>query len=84
MGCRQRFPIDSGRLVRIVRDPDGTLAIGRRLAGRGAWLCSDSDACLVAAVKRRAIGRALRGEVSDEAVAALRDRFPGAAAAARD
>jgi len=60
-------------LVRYVRTPDGTLAEGRTLSGRGAWLCRDSSACVDLAVRRRAFGRALRGEIRPEAIEWLRE-----------
>jgi len=58
-------------MVRVVRTEDGSLAIGRLLPGRGAWLCSEGPACVGLAEKRRAFDRALRGPVSAAAVAAL-------------
>jgi predicted RNA-binding protein YlxR (DUF448 family) len=62
-----------GELQRFVRTPQGMLAEGRTLAGRGAWLCRGSAGCVEAAVRRRAFGRALRGEIRAEAIAQLRD-----------
>ena len=59
--------------MRFVRLADGTLAEGRTLPGRGAWLCRNSPPCVDMAVRRRAFGRALRGEIRPEAVAALRE-----------
>ncbi|MGW4249409.1 YlxR family protein [Nocardia sp. NPDC004722] len=65
IGCRQReLAVDlmrvvaqdsaeSGQTIVIVPDPR------RRLPGRGAWL-HPTAACLNQAVRRRAIGRALR------------------------
>ncbi len=57
-------------MVRVVRTEDGSLAIGRLLPGRGAWLC-EGAACVGLAEKRRAFDRALRSPVSAAAVAAL-------------
>lgn len=59
-------------LIRIVRTGDGSLSVGRTLAGRGAWLCAGSIACFDLGVRRRAFERALRGPVSMSAVDALR------------
>jgi len=59
-------------LVRVVRIPGAGLAVGRTLPGRGAWLCADSPECAAVAGKRRAFGRALRGQVKPAAIAALR------------
>jgi len=55
-----------------VARPDGTLAVGRSLPGRGAWLCAGSVACLELAARRKAFARALRTDVSQTAVAGLR------------
>jgi len=59
--------------VRYVRTSDGTLAEGRTLNGRGAWLCREQPACVEAAVRRRAFGRALRGDIHIEAIERLRE-----------
>jgi predicted RNA-binding protein YlxR (DUF448 family) len=59
--------------VRFVRTPDGMLAQGRTLNGRGAWLCRESPECVEVAVRRKAFGRALRGEIHPEAIERLRD-----------
>lgn len=51
------------QLIRVVRDGEGRVAVdptGRR-NGRGAYLCTD-QACWNAAIKRRALERALRVE----------------------
>jgi predicted RNA-binding protein YlxR (DUF448 family) len=55
-----------------VRRADGSLQLGRTLPGRGAWLCVGSLECLDLAVKRRAVGRALRAQVEAAAVERLR------------
>lgn len=62
-------------MVRVVRLGDGSLALGRALPGRGAWLCRDSTACIDTALKRRAFERALRGPVGTGAVDALRQEL---------
>ncbi len=69
IGCR-RATTTVG-LVRVVRRVDGTLAVGRTLAGRGAWLCAGSVACVEQARSRGAFGRALRGPVSETALDTL-------------
>ncbi|MFP3902205.1 MAG: YlxR family protein [Acidimicrobiia bacterium] len=59
IGCRRRRP--QAELVRFVRAADGSVIRGRRLPGRGAWLCSDTeDACRRAAERRGAFARAFR------------------------
>ena len=59
--------------MRVARVEGGQLAIGRSLAGRGAWLCRASVIpCLDAAVRRKALGRALRAELAPDAVTRLR------------
>jgi len=47
-------------LVRVVRGPDGTVALDRtgRAAGRGAYLCADGS-CWSSALKKKSIERAL-------------------------
>ena len=57
--------------MRVVRRDDGSLAVGRTLPGRGAWLCRGSTTCVETALKRRAFDRALRGPVSPGAVDGL-------------
>ncbi|MDP9386753.1 MAG: YlxR family protein [Actinomycetota bacterium] len=70
IGCRRVAP--PAELVRLVRAPDGTLAVGRSLPGRGAWLCVGSPRCVDLAERRKAFSRALRGPVEAAAVEALR------------
>ena len=73
IGCRRKA--SPAGLVRIARRPDGSLAVGRGEPGRGAWLCAGSAACFDAAVQRKALGRALRCEVSGHELAWLRERL---------
>ena len=72
MGCRAKRPPEE--LLRVTRGPDGTLEVGRSLPGRGAWLCRDIS-CLHQAERRKAFPRALRGELVDGAIEALRARM---------
>ena len=71
MGCRARRP--QAELLRVTRADDGQVAVGRALPGRGAWLCSASVlGCLDLAVRRKALGRALRGDLAPDAAPRLR------------
>ncbi|GAA1639484.1 YlxR family protein [Microbacterium flavum] len=58
VGCRARAPRSA--LLRVV-ERDGALVADEDavLPGRGAWV-HDTDACVEAAIRRRAFGRALR------------------------
>lgn len=59
--------------MRVTRSPDGTLAVGRALPGRGAWLCGDhAVACAEVAKRKKAFSRAFRAPVADEQVVSLR------------
>jgi uncharacterized protein len=71
VACRQEA--GKGELVRVVRGPDGTVALDRtgRMPGRGAYLHAD-PACLELARKRRALDRALGVAVPPEVWAELR------------
>ncbi|MFN8035735.1 MAG: YlxR family protein [Acidimicrobiia bacterium] len=75
VGCRRTASPDE--LVRVALRPDGSLAVGRHEPGRGAWLCAGSTECFDRAVRRRALGRALRREVSTDEIEALRARLSG-------
>ena len=66
-------------MVRVVRLGDGSLAPGRTLPGRGAWLCRDSTSCVDLAEKRRAFERALPGPIGPGAVDDLRRALGGLA-----
>jgi predicted RNA-binding protein YlxR (DUF448 family) len=61
-------------LLRIVRRPDGSVAIddSGRLAGRGAYVCRD-QACRDLAMTKGALARALRTPIPS----ALRDTLAG-------
>ena len=74
IGCRRVAPV--GELVRVARRPDGSLAVGRRQPGRGAWLCAATTAsCFETAVTRRAFTRALRGEVTGDQLDVVRGKL---------
>ncbi len=64
-------------MVRIARGADTTIGLGRSTPGRGAWLCAGQVECFDQAVTRRAIGRALRLEVSDNEIERLRAKLYG-------
>ncbi|MFJ1456918.1 YlxR family protein [Nocardia sp. N2S4-5] len=63
VGCRKReLAADLLRVVALSSDEGGVAVVPdprHRLPGRGAWL-HPASACLSAAVRRRAFGRALR------------------------
>ena len=70
MGFRTGAPPDG--LGRVVATRDAGLAVGRRLPGRGAWVCAGSEECLEMAARRKAFDRALRTTIRSEAVDELR------------
>ena len=74
VGCRRRA--DPAELVRLTRRPDGSLGVGPG-PGRGAWVCGPpaTEACLEAAIRRRALERALRGPVATNDIEAVRARL---------
>ncbi len=59
MACRREQPPQE--MIRIVRTPDGDVAIDEhgKLSGRGAYLCPES-ACFVLAKKKRLFDKALK------------------------
>ncbi|MFM8999512.1 MAG: YlxR family protein [Actinomycetota bacterium] len=67
VGCRERAP--KGALLRVVARADG-LAVDATGEGRGAYV-HPSEACLAAAIERRAFARALRTGVAPEGAARL-------------
>ncbi|MBI2710500.1 MAG: YlxR family protein [Actinobacteria bacterium] len=81
MGCRRTAP--ARELTRLVRTPEGSLAVGRTLPGRGAWLCATSPSCFDAATRRKAFGRALRAPVDERALSAARIQLYGTTAPER-
>ena len=61
--CGRKAP--KRELIRVVRAPDGTVAMDAtgRKAGRGAYLCSN-EACWQEVAKGDRLSHALRGNVS--------------------
>lgn len=59
-------------LVRVVRAPDGTVALDRtgKASGRGAYLCADGS-CWSSALKKKSIERALSTPLPAELKAEL-------------
>jgi len=51
---------------------DGRWSTERSAGGRGAWICP-TTACLEQALKRRAVGRALRTDVPPQLLTELRE-----------
>ena len=69
VGCREMKP--KNEMLRVVRTPDGTIAIDGRgkMSGRGAYVCSRD--CLRKAVKSNALSRNLDTPVPEEILAQL-------------
>jgi predicted RNA-binding protein YlxR (DUF448 family) len=61
-------------LVRLVRTPEGILAVDRtgKQNGRGAYLCRQRS-CWEAALKGRQLGKALKMEIGEREQWVLRD-----------
>ncbi len=74
VGCGEGKP--KKELVRVVRAADGTvkLDLTGRLAGRGAYLCSNA-ACLQRAVKRKSLQRAFEAEIPPEVFSQLAEEL---------
>lgn len=76
VGCQAQFA--KRDLVRVVRDKEGRVSLDKtgRANGRGAYLCNKSE-CLMTALKRKAIQRALQVEltqdVQDQLMKAIQD-----------
>ncbi len=75
VACRQTRP--KRELTRVVRAVDGSVEVdptGKR-SGRGAYLCRQA-ACWEQALKKRALDRALKIELTEEQRARLRASAP--------
>lgn len=67
---------DKRELLRVVRTPDGRIALDEsgKMPGRGAYLCADM-ACFEKAAKNHLLEARLRTKVSAEDYGQLRDKF---------
>lgn len=76
IACQQKRP--KRELLRIVRRPEGVVEVDPRgkLSGRGAYLCVSQE-CLETALEQRRLARALKCEVRDVDVSALRKDVAG-------
>ena len=65
-------------LIRIVLSGEGEILLDKtgRANGRGAYLCDD-PACLQRAIKRKALNRAFRTQVPEDAAVQLTDQLGG-------
>ena len=65
MGCRERKA--KRDMIRIVRQPEGTVALGfgGKMNGRGAYICPD-PACLKKVQKSKALDRSLEVTIPEE------------------
>lgn len=60
--CRESK--DKSELLRVVKCPDGSIAIDAtgKQAGRGAYVCKSGD-CMQVAIKKRAFNRAFKQQI---------------------
>ena len=74
LGCREKKP--KKELIRIVRAPDGGIALDFRgkAQGRGAYVCPNRD-CLKKAVKSKAIERAFETAIPEEIYTQLAEQM---------
>ena len=76
LGCREHKP--KNELIRLVRSPEGEIALDFRgkKPGRGAYLCPD-PACLAKVKKSRALERALEISIPAEVYDAMEAELEG-------
>ena len=74
LGWREMKP--KKELIRVVRQPDGGIALDFRgkAQGRGAYLCHDTE-CLKKAVRSRALERAFDCVIPEEIYAQLSEQM---------
>ena len=76
-GCGEMF--DKRTLVRVVKSPDGeaSLDLTGKKAGRGAYVCKNTE-CLKKARKKRAFERAFSMQISDEVYSSMEEEMKNA------
>ena len=70
---------DKRTLVRVVKSPDGEVSLdlmGKK-AGRGAYVCKNTE-CLKKARKKRAFERAFSMQISDEVYSSMEEEMKNA------
>ena len=69
--CHGRF--EKKQLIRIVRTPDGTVALDERgkVSGKGVYICKNEQ-CLNKAIKSKAFSRALEVPVPESVTEEIR------------
>lgn len=73
ISCRRVF--DKRRLYRVVRRPEGEVALdpGGKMSGRGAYLCSNPE-CWTKAVGSQRLEKALNCKVSVQTLALVKEK----------
>ena len=76
-GCNEQKP--KNELVRIVRSPQGEIALDRvgKMPGRGAYLCPSAQ-CLAKARKAKRLERALDAQIPPEVYERIEQEIEGA------
>ena len=76
-GCNEQKP--KKELVRVVRSPQGEIALDRvgKMPGRGAYLCPSAK-CLAKARKAKRLERALDAQIPPEVYERIEQEIEGA------
>ena len=76
-GCNEQKP--TKELVRVVRSPQGEIALDRvgKMPGRGAYLCPSAQ-CLAKARKAKRLERALDAQIPPEVYERIEQEIEGA------
>lgn len=76
-GCNEQKP--KKELVRVVRSPQGEIALDRvgKMPGRGAYLCPSAQ-CLAKARKAKRLERALEAQIPPEVYERIEREIEGA------